>query len=518
MRDDLKVLFQFLNDELRLNSNSLSSFSDDYVVTILNKIDKDNAVEVDECKKNLLDFIDLTTGPSAIFLSSALYYLDKSERSIELLLNIAYRDREVLGLNNVYFVLQQCSAEVFLHAEIDTINLFKLRHRLYIWVIDQYSKVMSPLLTPIPYAKRRKGFVVVLTDQQIDYMHGPSKSSVDRCKTLIEKGYSVFLINTAEALTPIGTVPFIESGVGGYKEESLNFDHLEWKGVSIPYFQCEQNTPNPRTINELLNSIRNLSPEFIVSIGGTGILMGLVSQFIPSLCVGMCPSDLAISNCSFQTYSGIRDTHFKDQLSTLGLSDDSVIDAVFGSSIKPQAETHTRSELNISEESFLVAVVGGRLNIEADAKFMETLIRISQQNENVEFLFLGNYAFDENTSKKYGAFVHPIGMVGDILSYLKLCNLYINPIRRGGGTSCVEAMSMGLPVITTSFGDVAVNAGEDFWISDYQEYPNAVHKYVSDSDYYNSQSQKAIQRADKLLHAEQSFLETIETFKKRLSE
>ena len=111
--------------------------------------------------------------------------------------------------------------------------------------------------------------------------------------------------------------------------------------------------------------------------------------------------------------------------------------------------------------------------------------------------------------------VHVLGMVSDPISYMELCNLYLNPLRIGGGTSVVEAMSKGLPAITVAYGDVATNVEEEFCVTGYAEYPELIRKYNTDKEFYSRMSSKALERANRLLNAEEEFVRIIDEFVKR---
>ena len=91
----------------------------------------------------------------------------------------------------------------------------------------------------------------------------------------------------------------------------------------------------------------------------------------------------------------------------------------------------------------------------------------------------------------------------------------MNPIRRGGGTSCVEAMSKGVPVVTVDYGDVSVNAGEEFCVKDYDKMQRRILQYYSDKEYYNAMSEKALKRAAVLLDTETEFLKVIQEMNER---
>ena len=516
MNKNIYELIKYLIIELELNTYSVSSFTRQYVETIIEATSDMDVVGKNEIAVLFSELSKEKFGILSVYLASAINYLKNDEDSVLNILNCTYDNREYLGVDSVYNIWQQVNSRVFVSPECDTEKTFSARVKLYKWVMDQYECKMSDLIKNLKNARGKEGFVVVLTDQQIDYQHGPSKSSVDRCKTLIKSGKRVLLINTAELLSPVGQVPFVGCQVGNYKDELLEADHLDWKGVSIPFFQCERNMPNPRTMIELLTTIGRLSPEYVVAIGGSGILTGLVSKIFPTLCVGMCPSMLSISECRFQTFSGCHDEVLKSRLKILGLNDNSVIDSFFVSSLKPQTQKHTRAELGIAEDVFLIAIIGGRLNSEISNSFIDVLIAIKERNPNVEYLIMGEYSPNEIINRQIGNCFHVLGMVEDVLSFLELCDLYINPIRRGGGTSSVEAMSKGVPVVTTPYGDVSVNTGEKFWVEGYDCYPDAVYKYRNDINYYKFQSETALVRSKRLLDSEVEFIKTIMKFEERI--
>lgn len=71
---------------------------------------------------------------------------------------------------------------------------------------------------------------------------------------------------------------------------------------------------------------------------------------------------------------------------------------------------------------------------------------------------------------------------------------------------------MGIPVITTSFGDVAVNVGEQFQTDSYSSMVECIKRYMFDFEFYKSQSQAAKRRSEILLNAEESFKKIITDF------
>ena len=182
-----------------------------------------------------------------------------------------------------------------------------------------------------------------------------------------------------------------------------------------------------------------------------------------------------------------------------------------------QKKILTREMLGISEDAFILAVVGARLSCEADDEFFDMLEGVANEEEII-IMMLGYFDRKDEIKQKYPELYEKIifeGFKDDILAYLGVCNLYVNPIRIGGGTSCVEAMDKGLPVVTTDNGDVAVNAGESFITENYETMQKLIIRYKKDNEFYKKQSELALSRAKELQDTDKAFIELIEEFMER---
>lgn len=73
----------------------------------------------------------------------------------------------------------------------------------------------------------------------------------------------------------------------------------------------------------------------------------------------------------------------------------------------------------------------------------------------------------------------------------RVTDLYLNPERAGGGFSSVMALMAGIPVLTLPDCDVARMAGEAFTVPDYEAMADAAAAYVSDTEFYQRQAEKA---------------------------
>ncbi len=513
MNKNIDIFFNSLKDNVHISPGSIGVFTKKYTEEIVNYALNSSDEEKIQIAEKFVSLAENAKGETSFYLFSAALSLSKNKNIHKKLLDAAYRDREILGAENIFAIYQQSANFTFSHPTTDSLEVLKLKNELYNWSLQKYTDQLKDLLSPIPY-KSRDNMVIMIAQQVIAYQHGPTKSALCRCKALMDHGYKVLLINTAELLSKSCSISFIGETYASYNEEYLDKDYLEWEGVKIPFFQCEQNMPNCDTIRQLITVIRDLKPSFTISIASGTIVEGLLSKIIPVFAVPMTQSELAVSGANYQAYSGPKNQKFFDCLNALNLAENRIIDTIFGFSILPQKIKRQRSDYGISDDTFLLITAGGRLQDELDDAFWDTFRNILHEIPDIKIMTIGNYS-KEDKNNDINTHIICTGFVDDILSWIDLCNLYINPHRKGGGTSCVEAMYCGLPVVTDMYGDVASNAGNEFCVKDYSSFAAIIKKYYDDKTFYKKQSHLAKTRADILLNADEEFIRAVNEMKKR---
>ncbi|SCY04654.1 hypothetical protein SAMN02910292_00700 [Lachnospiraceae bacterium XBB2008] len=518
MDQSIQWLFNLIEKELVISHYVADNFLISYIGKILESAGDCNESETDIIVSELRRVAKSARGGARIFILSAAFNLRNDPDIFIDLLDSVWEDRELLGANTVNYLFKQLKYLAFSNPSVNNQFIFAKEAYISQWIISKYAEVFTDILSPIPYSERDHDVVIVLTEQQLGPKHSPSIISADRCSILINRLHkTVVLINSAEALSLNGLIPFVNANKANYRNELLDTNSLEWNGTVIPYYQCDNNMPNIDSLKELLLTIRDLRPIYIVAIGGGGVLTGLADMIIPSVCNGLAASDLSISGCSYQLYPGKTDDKYKFELQALGLNDNSIIYTRYGFSLSPQEEHHTRSEIGISDDSFVLVIIGNRLNSEITSEFWNMISIVIDRCPKIEIMIIGNYSVSESSiPQDIIRHLHVLGHVEDVLSYIELSNLFINPKRLGGGTTAVCAMSKGIPIVTTEFGDIATNAGESFWVNEYEDYPNVIDRYRTDTEFYSSQSKKALERASELLNAEDDFVYAIKEFEKRI--
>ncbi len=474
---------------------------------------------IDAAVKSMKEELPVEAPYDAVWWYSILIGMKKDSNIFEEFVRYVRQKRHAFSLNTQYFLFYQLSSLLFLFYELDGDGRGELWH-FYQEIAEGFAECVDrELLEEIPLQERKKDFVLVITEQFLAEQHGPTKTALDRCKVLMERMHKkVLLINDAEVLSLVGAINYYERSEGMYIEQLCEKSEMQWKGVSVPFFQCQNNMPDIETLNVLLREIRKMAPERVITIGKGGILGALVSRMVPSLTVGLCFSVLEYTCAKYQTFSrSLKEAEIK-LLASLGYTEEHIIESVFTFSLKPQAEHITRRELGVPEDSFLIIVVGMRLDEEVTEEFLAILEEILTPDMYVGFLGVFS-KYDERISgfpklKEQASF---LGFCYDILSRMEVCDLYVNPIRKGGGTSGVEALFKGIPVVTVDYGDVSVAVGSQFCVADYQAMQEQILRYHDDREYYSLMSQKAKERAEILLDSDSEFVRILQEMDKRES-
>lgn len=509
--DELTEILENIYYELDLYQNYVSQNLERYTVKLYRMLSEEKEQIKIAVSEKLLEKVRNDNYYISIYLYSVAVSLTKRACYLEELEQYIISCKE-LGASTKYFLFNQMKALLFSCESLNTFSSRRLQWKLLKDIVGMFEEKFEEELVEIPVESRNEKMVLMLTEQFLSFQHGPTKTASDRCKTIIKQlGKNVMLVNTAELLSPVGEVAFFGAVYGNYDASLNNRAEIIWEETAIPYFQCEKNMPDFNTIQMLLQMIREIKPLFIVNIGGGSILGNLANKIVPVLAVGCVPSELECTFAKYQTISKKLNEEEMGLLASVGRTEQNIIQAVFTSGLKTQESHISRDMIGIAEDKFVVVVVGARLNVELTDEFMDMLEAII--NDRLCVVCLG--AFDKELSmlekhpKLKGKF-RSLGFVDDILAYMECCDLYLNPKRKGGGTSCVEAMSVGVPVITVDYGDVAVNVGSEFCVENYREMGELLLKYQGNSEFYKQQSEKARNRAEMLLNTDTEFLKVIE--------
>ncbi len=333
----------------------------------------------------------------------------------------------------------------------------------------------------VDLAERNSNRIAIVTEQMLSEQHAPSQMTRYLCRFLLQKGYEPRLLilaegkGTLESCDDIWIDTFRMNYIDGlWGRHEVSFD----EDLSVDTTQIAVNSDNIRTLRELIQQLREWKPAYVWSIGDKSCMSELIGKEHPLVSVP-CNAGLAVSEAAILVrYMKDRQTGEEDAYAKeMGQQ---IIDMNWTDPI-PEVEPISRSEIGMPEDAFLITVMGNRLDSEIDEEFIAVMQQIISKHEEVYFVLIGDCAIDFGS---YGIDdkVCKLGFRADFRSVLECMDLFMNPHRAGGGAGGWEAALRSVPVITMADGDIAAALESDaFFCDSYEDYPNLVDRYITDS-------------------------------------
>ncbi|MCH5252237.1 MAG: glycosyltransferase [Lachnospiraceae bacterium] len=125
---------------------------------------------------------------------------------------------------------------------------------------------------------------------------------------------------------------------------------------------------------------------------------------------------------------------------------------------KEATRRYNREEkLQIPEDSFVIVTVGHRLGSEVTLPLVERVMSLLEKRDDMYWVLVGDISVGEYFSTDMAAYdkIRVIPYEEDLIALYRLCDVFLNPDRSGGGFSAMFAMQEGVVVATLNTGDVA---------------------------------------------------------------
>ena len=424
-----------------------------------------------------------------------------------------------LSFENKYYMYGQLSANIFVTPGASDDKVTYSMRNYYRTLYNDFSNYVNVSVDYYKTEERNSDLVFVMTNQFLSLNHGPTKTALDRCyELIINQHKQVILINTAEQNSTTGFISLLYFRHNNYINDYSSLKYFPYKGIYIPFIQCNYNTPDYDSTIDILNVVDQYKPYCIFHIGGSSLITDMCSRIVPTISIATVPSGLCTSEGTFQVIGHSLSEFEKKYLTEFGFNESHVIQSLFTSNFKEQTTTLSRDDLSLPNDRFIMIVVGARLTDEVTNEFLETILPLLEQGAHIAFA--GTFDTYDSLCELFPTLSDNstyLGFQNDMLAVVECCDLYVNPKRIGGGTSVAEAMYKGLPAVTLKHGDVALGAGDEFCVDNYTEMQSIILKYMTDSNFYSEMSKHALQRVQLLMDTHSSFQNIMNEFKNRIT-
>lgn len=381
---------------------------------------------------------------------------------------------------------------------------------LYQMMIQNFCQQSSEFCQVSPLiGSGNEEIVLLLTNQFVNTQHGPTLTVLNYASAFKAMGkHPVVICCTSVAksshyLYPMPAPIFFGAVRNEYYESDTLFDLDTGQQQSYEagsavkcwdqLFDFMQITPMDDTehLVDLINVINQLNPRFIIGVGGLNPVLEYIAQSRPVLNIP-CVTSLVTPLYAVPVLH--RDLTEKDQLSIAALS---LAHPVLTSRLPFRLRKFDCVKSSkVTDHVLKFAIVGYRLEQEVGADFIETLWVIKKQFPQSAFVFIGPETIAgfpvELASCSYFS-----GSVSNAIDLIANCHFMLNPKRQGGGTSAIEALSLGIPVLTEAYGDVYQYIGNDFVFSTNKERLAFIQRYLTDPEFEAHSKQTCLETAAK---------------------
>lgn len=251
------------------------------VENYMNKIDKAEQSKIERIFQEELK--DLNEKCKLYILSFLAKFYKKTEyinKMFEIILN-----SKELNKDTKYFIFGQLNYIISTIQGSANEETILLQSKLYENILEEFNKEIDEC-SFIPKEERNENFVIIFTSQLLSVGHGPTKTTLDICYSLIKYlNKRIILINTNDFLSDKGIIP-IHNTVVANTENVI--DNICYEGITIPYCKTKNKKPDLKEYINIVNIVKKYKPYLLFSIGDKCVIGDICKQIVPSaaICLG----------------------------------------------------------------------------------------------------------------------------------------------------------------------------------------------------------------------------------------
>ncbi len=383
-------------------------------------------------------------------------------------------------------LLIHLNASLFLNrhklAKDDHFRLEQIRLRtLFYQLVAEMEQVLATSSFATAPAQCIEGRVVILTPQFLAPPHATTLRAIEYVKTLRDElGKTPIIVESHpfQRTSPIAFVPPFSSN----RNPNLRaIDKIEIGGEPVEYYRIASETFTMADLVQTTALISALSPELVIAIGCPFISAEAAALRFPTFSQPTI-SSMPITRRA-QSFSWNAGTLAERAvMERFGVADRRLFHMHPGFSAPDETPPVSRAELGLPPAAFIFAVVGGRLDDEIDARFLDLLESIVS-HPSAHIAMMGRFEGFETVvgaRPKLLGRASFLGYRSDLVATLRTCNAFLNPNRAGGGRSGAYAQYAGLPVLSLRHGDVASTIGEENGCDSYADIAQRALRLMTD--------------------------------------
>ncbi|BCJ87829.1 glycosyltransferase [Effusibacillus dendaii] len=471
----------------------------DHICTMNAEVKEKVYRQITECLETNSDFGE------RVYFMSLLVKLHLDSNLLEKMMNVLLKDEEYLPYHYAFLInlLFYKSKDHIRTYDNFIVDMIKELNRLTEYYRDR-------LMLPGSVSRKPKR-IAILVGQLLERLHSPTLLTLNYATHLRQycPEYEIkifvedfFLFSNEEYIFPHMYYSFQSKLC-----ESVHQEFLNGFGVDIYYSDPAKDRTN--RLREDIEAIIDFEPEVLLVIGNGVTLPGnILYNYYPIIHLSL--GDITQSEHA-DLYLGGADTEkTQTEYRRYGINKERLYCRHSVGTVFPVSYGHKeRKDYGLEEQDFVMVTVGNRLNTELGQDFIDMLTGYLYEQAQAKWVICGQTELplihDDHQELLDQKKIIFIEYEDDLPALYRISDVYVDPLRQGGGYSGAMAMNEGIPVLTMQGSHVALFVGKEDSFSDLEAYKNELQRLQKDKTYYASRGQLMKER----LHKEFSFEKTV---------
>jgi len=326
---------------------------------------------------------------------------------------------------------------------------------------------------------------IILTSQLLSTKHAPTADTFSYYKILKKLNFKPLIINTDELPKRCG-LPLINYIIANASISPIGLSWTQIDDVEIAIFTPGLDMPNPIGLGLISAIVSRVKPKFIISVANYSILQERLGAEYPLIIMPPSIEFTPSQTCTSVLFRKLSEPD-RALIEQFSIDDSRILDGYTYNYELALVETveYTRQQFALTLDDFVVCIVGNRLDDELDKKFIQFLSDVTKLGNNVKLFFVGSISPQTKAELKLSLTEHSVRFLHyspDLVSVYKICDLYANPPRKGGGTSAAYCLAARVPVFSIRYGDVANILPDSFLMDSLDEMLVAIRGMLMSHD------------------------------------
>lgn len=360
-------------------------------------------------------------------------------------------------------------------------ELFKDRKHIFNKIVSFYSPKINRV------SRRQTKRIAIIAGQLLSPKHAPTMVTLNYAqymkKFFPEYEIKVFVEDEYAYCPNEIIIPYYSISAVSKQCKEL---HQEFVDYPVDIYYSDPFKDREIRIQQDIDEVLEFQPELILAIGiDYSFIVQNLKDYYPIVnysmggAVNLSDADIYIG--------GHKKEEILQEYEYYGIGGVNYYQHLIGLTLPEPMEKMDRGQWGFLDDDFVIVTVGTRLDADMDETFIDLVCQFLINNK-AKWVLVGsaqhNYLKSQYPGLNSSGKIITNDYCNDLAALYQICDVYVNPFRKGGGFSGAMAMNQFIPVVTLcQNSDVALYVGEEDSARDIQEYKLKLEKFYKDKTY-----------------------------------